>query len=192
MPGISFFFTALDATEGGAVPRTYTVVLDTMPTSNVTVGITNSSSADVTTSASSLTFTTGNWNSPQRVTVTAVDDKIDEATEVVTLTHTASGGGYDSVTDAVTFNVYDNDMRDVTVSPTSLPINEGGSGTYTVKLNTQPRSGVTVTINDPTDNTDVTADPASLTFLHNQLGYRRRRSPYGRPRTATPRRTRPP
>ena len=162
-PGITFFWTALDATEGAAFPRTYTVVLDTMPTANVTVGITNSSSADVTPSASSLTFTTGNWNSPQRITVTAVDDKIDEATEIVTLTHTASGGGYDSVTGAVTFNVYDNDMRDVTVSPTSLPINEGGSGTYTVKLDTQPRSDVTVTINAPT-NTDVTTDPASLTF----------------------------
>ena len=31
-------------------------------------------------------------------------------------------------------------------------------------LNTQPAGDVTVTINDPTDNTDVTADPAILTF----------------------------
>ena len=163
MPGITFTFTSVILTEGAAFPRTYTVELDTMPTATVTIGITNSSSADVTTSASSLTFTTGNWNSPQRVTVTAVDDKIDEAIEIVTLTHTASDGGYDSVTGAVMFNVHDNDTRDVTVSPTSLPINEGGSGTYTVKLDTQPRSDVTVTINAPT-NTDVTTDPASLTF----------------------------
>ena len=31
-------------------------------------------------------------------------------------------------------------------------------------LDTQPTAAVTVTINDPTDNADVTANPASLTF----------------------------
>ena len=52
----------------------------------------------------------------------------------------------------------------VTVSPTTLTVNEGSTATYTIVLDTQPTSGVTVTINDPTDNTDVTADPASLSF----------------------------
>ena len=52
----------------------------------------------------------------------------------------------------------------MTVTPTSLTIDEGGTGTYTVELNTQPTAAVTVTINDPTDNTDVTASPARLTF----------------------------
>ena len=52
----------------------------------------------------------------------------------------------------------------VTFTPTLLTVNEGSSGTYTVKLDTEPTDTVTVTINDPTDNTDVTANPASLTF----------------------------
>ena len=52
----------------------------------------------------------------------------------------------------------------VTVSPTTLTVPEGSTATYTIVLDTQPTSGVTVTINDPTDNTDVTADPASLSF----------------------------
>ena len=60
----------------------------------------------------------------------------------------------------------------VAVSTTDLTVNEGSTGTYTVKLNTQPSDEVTVTIVDPTDNTDVTASPASLTFLHYGLGYR--------------------
>ena len=46
----------------------------------------------------------------------------------------------------------------------SLDIAEGSSGTYTIVLDSQPTANVTVTINDPTDNTDATADPASLTF----------------------------
>ena len=52
----------------------------------------------------------------------------------------------------------------VTVSPTDLTVDEGGSGTYTVVLNTLPTGDVMVAITDPADNTDVTANPASLTF----------------------------
>ena len=56
------------------------------------------------------------------------------------------------------------------VSTSSLTIAEGGNDTYTVKLNSQPASDVTVTIVDPTDNTEVTADPASLTFTSANWG----------------------
>ena len=52
----------------------------------------------------------------------------------------------------------------VTVTPTSLTVGEGGSGTYTVALDAQPSGEVIVTIVDPADNTDVTAEPAALTF----------------------------
>ena len=66
----------------------------------------------------------------------------------------------------MTVTVTDNDTRGVRVTPTSLTVNEGGTtgNTYTVVLDTQPTATVTVTIVDPTDNTDVTANPASLTF----------------------------
>ena len=60
--------------------------------------------------------------------------------------------------------VTDDETAGVTVTPTSLTIGEGGSGTYTVVLDTQPSGDVTVTIVNPTDNTDVTAEPAALTF----------------------------
>ena len=163
VPNVTVSTGSLNLTEGDE--GSYTVVLDTIPTSTVTIGIVSSSNADVTTSASNLTFTASTWSTAQTVTVTAVDDMIDEDAEMVTLTHTASGGGYGSVTATVTtVTVNDNDTRDVTVTPTSLTINEGDSGTYTVKLKTQPTSGVTVTVNDPSAPTDVTADPANLTF----------------------------
>ena len=48
--------------------------------------------------------------------------------------------------------------------PPASPCPEGHSVRYTVVLGTQPTGDVTVTINDPTDNTDVTADTATLTF----------------------------
>ena len=45
-----------------------------------------------------------------------------------------------------------------------MDVEEGGSATYQVSLATPPAGDVVVTINDPTDNTNVTANPASLTF----------------------------
>ena len=51
----------------------------------------------------------------------------------------------------------------MTVTPTTLTIEEGNQDTYEVVLNTRPSQDVTVTIHDPA-NTEVTAEPASRTF----------------------------
>ena len=161
-PGVTVSPGLLTVDEGST--DTYTVELNTQPSGDVTVAIT-SNNTDVTASSSSLTFTATTWNTAQTVTVTAGDDMIDEDAETVTLTHTPSGGGYGSVTAAtLTVTVNDNDTRGVTVTPASLPIEEGGTATYTVVLGTEPTDTVTVTIVDPTDNADVTANPANLTF----------------------------
>ena len=162
-PGVSVSPSSLTIGENST--ETYTVKLDTQPTGDVTVNIGSSGTVFVSVSPSSLTFTTSNWNSARTVTVRAPED--DDATDgTATLTHTASGADYGSVSNAsVTVTVNDNDTAGVTVTPTSLPINEGGTGTYTVVLDTQPTSTVAVTINDPTDNADVTASPSSLTFF---------------------------
>ena len=77
---------------------------------------------------------------------------------------TTFGTGTDTDTATVTATTITTTTPGITVSPTTLPVNEGSTGTYTVLLDTQPTATVTVTINDPTDNTDVTADPASLSF----------------------------
>lgn len=57
--------------EGGATD-TYTLQLSEAPASNVVVTITPD--AEVTVSMTSVTFTTGDWSTPQTVTVTAVND----------------------------------------------------------------------------------------------------------------------
>ena len=160
-PGVAVSPTSLTVAEGGT--NTYAVVLDTQPTGNVMVDI-GSDNTDVTVSSSSLTFTTLNWSAEQTVTVTAGQDA-DAADDAATLTHDPSGADYNSVSNAdLAVTVTDDETVGVTVSPTSLTIGEGGSGTYTVVLDTQPTGDVTVTIVDPTDNTDVKAEPAALTF----------------------------
>ena len=52
----------------------FTVVLATQPTANVTLALSSSNTSEGTVSPSSLTFTSSNWNEPQTVTVTGVND----------------------------------------------------------------------------------------------------------------------
>ena len=98
--------TNLPIREGDAA--TYTVALDVEPTENVVIMV-SSDNGDVTTQPASLTFTTGNWQSAQTVSVSAGQDR-DKADDTATLSHAASGGNYDGVTVAsVSVSVTDDD-----------------------------------------------------------------------------------
>ena len=95
-PGVSITPTTLTVAENGGT-ATYTVVLDSQPTANVTVTPTSSATSAATVSGA-LTFSTTTWNTAQTVTVTGVDDDID-SDRTTTITHTVSKtGGYDNVT----------------------------------------------------------------------------------------------
>ena len=94
-PGVTVTPTALTVAEGSSA--TYTVKLEAAPTGNVTVTVGNAS-GDVAVAGSPLTFTTANYDTPQTVTVTAAADDDATADPAVTLTHSASGGGYNGVT----------------------------------------------------------------------------------------------
>ena len=75
-----------------------TVVLDTQPTDNVTVDITeNDTTDDISLSTTSLTFGDTTWNDAQTVTITATDDSLDEIDESYTITFNPSGGDYESL-----------------------------------------------------------------------------------------------
>ena len=104
-PGLVFSRTDVPVDEGST--EDYTVALATEPGGEVTVSITGAGRG-VGASRTSLEFTTANWSTAQTVTVTAAEDS-NTVSETVTLTHTASGGGYDSVTGAVTVRTNDDD-----------------------------------------------------------------------------------
>ena len=135
----------LMVTEGGEA--TYTVVLDTAPTADVTIAVAASDGgdADLTVAPGALTFTTSDWNTAQTVTVRAAADD-DAENGMATITHGASGGGYDSASiAAVTVEESDTDTAGVTVTPTAVRVIEGSTETYTVALTTAPTAAVTVT-----------------------------------------------
>ncbi len=116
--------------EGG----TYTVRLSTEPTGQVTVAVTGHSGTDLTLDTASLTFTTASWNTAQTVTVTAAQDD-DAEDDEATLAHTASGGGYGSVTADLAVTVDDDEddgepvSGDVVLSVSPSSVSEGAGTT---------------------------------------------------------------
>ena len=66
----------------------------------------------------------------------------------------------------IIFPAVDGPERGVTVvwPETGLPVPEGGSAGYTVVLDTKPTHDVTITVNSPVGDDDLTAAPTSLTF----------------------------
>lgn len=101
--------------EGGP-GSSYSVVLATAPTDNVTVNINPGPQLNV--NPSSLVFTPSNWNVPRPVTLTAVDDTAVEGPHTGTLAHTVSAAGsYAGVTvPPVTVQIADNDQPTVSVT----------------------------------------------------------------------------
>ena len=128
--GVTVSATALTVNEG--TTGTYTVVLDSQPTANVTVTPSRTGSSDVTFSPATLTFTALNWNTVQPVTVTAAQDN-DAVNDSATISHAVTGGDYAGVTvESVVVTVDDDETADTTAprvasivreTPTSSPTN---------------------------------------------------------------------
>ena len=151
--------TSLDVDEGD--DESYTVRLATQPTGTVTVAITGQSGTDLTLDATSLTFTTANWNTAQTVTVTAGEDP-DTTDDTAALTHTASGGGY-SVTATVAVTVNDNDTEPVVSFASSSSSAGEASGTANVTVNLSPApTAATTTLSYTVDGTATAGSDFSI------------------------------
>ena len=125
--GVTVSKTTLTVTEQDTTGDSYTVVLDTEPTANVTVTVAGHSGTDVTPDPTTLTFTTSNWDTAQTVTVTAGDDA-DTTDDSVTLTHTAAStdSGYSGITiTGVAVTVSDNDTTTTNTAATGMPTISG-------------------------------------------------------------------
>lgn len=166
-PGATVSAISGTTSEAGGT-ATFTVVLDSQPTADVTIGLSSSDTTEGTVAPSSLTFTNANWNTPQTVTVTGVDDaQVDGSIvySIVTAAAVSADGAYNGfdASDVAVTNA-DNDTAGITVSTISGSTSESGtSATFSVVLNTQPSSNVVVGLTS-NDTTEGTVAPASLTF----------------------------
>lgn len=167
-PGISVTPTSgLFTSETGAT-ATFTVQLDTQPAANVTIPLSSDDTTEGTVGPTSLTFTPANWNIPQTVTVTGVDDALPDgsvAYNIVTGLSTSTDPFYSGLDAAnVSVSNSDNETAGVTVQPlTGLVTNEGGgTATFTIVLNTAPTANVTIGLSS-SDATEGSV-PASVVF----------------------------
>jgi hypothetical protein len=167
---------ATAVSESGPTSDIYSVVLRSEPTANVTVIANPDDQADAGEgpgSPRSFVFTPANWNTMQTITVTAVDDAIDEGSQTSLITHlvTSSDPGYNGATTADLNALVDhNDLAGITASETggSTDVSENGptSDTYAVVLNSQPAVDVAITAS-PDSQTSLglgPGNPITLTF----------------------------
>src|SRR5439155_1014036 len=77
--------SGLATTEAGGA-ATFTVVLDTQPTANVRISLSSIDLTEGAVSVARLTFTAANWNTPQTVTLTGVDDHIIDGDQPYSIT----------------------------------------------------------------------------------------------------------
>ena len=120
---------------------------------------------DFTISPATLTFNSGETS--KNVTVTAVDDAVDDDGETVTLgfgTLPSSASTVGALQTTITVGLTDNDERGVRVSKESMTVPEGGRGSYTVVLGSEPTAAVTVTVTTDLADTGLAVAPARLTF----------------------------
>lgn len=158
----------LTTTEGGGTD-TFSVVLTSSPTANVILGISSSDVSEGVVAPATLTFTPINWNAPQVVTVTGVNDAMSDGNQLYSaLTASAFSGDshYNGMNPSdVTLTNIDDDTSGIVVTPTSglVTTEAGGTAAFTVRLNTMPSASVSIGLSS-SDLTEGTVSPASLTF----------------------------
>ena len=168
--GVTLSETSLGIDEGGS--GDYTVVLTSEPTADVTIESRAPAGSDLTVNPSSLTFTSGNWESHQTVAVSAADDN-DFTDDTGTITHQvrSSDSDYNNRSvGSVAVTVDDDEEVPVTVKfgSANYTVAEGGTVDVTVTLNRDPKRTVTIPIETDNQNGASDADysgvPSSVTF----------------------------
>ncbi|MFN7115275.1 MAG: beta strand repeat-containing protein, partial [Saprospiraceae bacterium] len=169
--------------EGGA-GDTYTVVLATQPTSNVTVNLsfdqTQVTVNGDTDGATSLIFTTANWATPQNVSVFAVNDVLVEGnphTSLITQTITSTDLIYNAINPAdVTVSITDNDLATIVFANANSNVAETtASHNVTARLdlvtNGSPGGTLSGALTANVDVTLGTAESADFTQTTTQVTF---------------------
>ncbi|MDW3095363.1 MAG: hypothetical protein R8G33_06810 [Gammaproteobacteria bacterium] len=172
--GITVTPTSGLITDEGGLTASFQVSLNSMPTSDVTIAIASSNTNEGTVAPASLTFTNLNYNSPQTVTITGIDDaNLDGPVNyMVTTSPAVSADPEYSMRDASDVSVVNNDNEvpppaGITVAPTNglITTEAGGSDTFTVVLQSMPSADVTIPLSS-SNTAEGTIAPSSLTFTN--------------------------
>ena len=155
---------------------TYTVVLNSQPTADVTVTIGTPTDPDVSVDETTLTFTTSTWDDAQTVTVSTDQDE-DYLDDTATISHsvTSTDADYNGIrVRSLSVKVVDDEDVPVTVNFASATysVNEGGRVTIRVTLDKDPDRQVVLPITKTEQGDASSADysgvPETVTFASGQ------------------------
>ena len=120
--------TTEDSVQNGGHVATFQVVLNSQPTANVTVSLTSSNTNEGTLSTTTLTFTAANWNSPQTVTVTGVNDfLVGNITYAINFSVASADPDYGGMTvPSLSVTNIDNDTYNTIYVDTTSDVNDTG------------------------------------------------------------------
>jgi len=92
--GFSFTISTNNTVTESGAGDSFDVELDTEPTANVTVTITDNDSSEILVSPTTLVFSSGNYSTAQTINLTAVEDNATDGNQTVTIT--LAGSSVDS------------------------------------------------------------------------------------------------
>lgn len=160
--------TGLAVSESGTT-ATFSVVLNTEPTHNVNIPIVSGNTDKAVVDDNSLRFKPSNWSVPQTLTVTGINNEIDDEDALVTIdlgSATSSDSTYNNLNvDSVEVTVTNDDIAGIEITPTTgLETSEtGGTDTFTVVLTSEPLHNVSLGL-QTSDSTEGSLSSTNLVF----------------------------
>lgn len=155
-------------TSEGGDQAVFQIKLLSKPTSTVTFALSSSDPGEGTVSPAKLSFTPENFNAPQTVTATGVDDNVsdgDQLYSIITGEAESTDPAYSGleIIDIEVTNL-DNDSAGFSISPASIVVDEdGAAASVTVSLRSKPAAAVVLAVSS-SDEGEATVAPATLTF----------------------------
>ncbi|NBV43929.1 MAG: hypothetical protein EBR97_03005, partial [Firmicutes bacterium] len=169
--GFTLSKTTATVSETGSTD-TFTVVLDSLPSADVVFGVSDddNNNSELSLSAASSTFGTGNWSTAQTITLTGLDDSdVDgnvSSTVTVAVSFSADTNYAGLSAQTVSVTTIDNDSAGFTLSQTTATVSENGStDSFSIVLNNSPTADVSFSLSDnDSDDSELSLSATSLTF----------------------------
>jgi hypothetical protein len=158
------------ATNEGGNTVEFNVVLSTQPGADVVIPAFSSSDTAECIVNKTLTFTSSNWDIPQKVQVTGVDDLYVDGAKNCLISSTNSTSidkVYENKTiPIVTIVNVDDDIPGFTFIPltTAETTESGGQAQFSVVMNTKPYGNIQIPSIQTSDSTEASISPTSVTF----------------------------
>ena len=137
------------STKEDGTTAIFTAVLDLQPATNVVLNISSGDTGEVTLDLATLTFTNADWDTPQTVTATGVDDALQDGSIIVTITvavdDASSDDDYDAVIDvSTTVTNEDDDFPDIVITEVMYNTNTPGNDDEWIELYNDDNSSVDI------------------------------------------------